>query len=326
MPANLPPQYYEAEQRYRLAQTDQEKLTILREMLAIMPKHKGTEKLQAELKSRISKLKKEMQKKRTTGKRAYGFHIPKQGAGQVVLVGAPNAGKSQILQRLTNVPVEIAPYPFTTRKPAVGMMNFEDIKIQLVDTPPITVEFVESYLPGIIRNADLILLVVNLGSDSVLEETEEVRQRLSQFKISLEVDEEQGEGWVYKKTLMVGNKIDVEGADERLEILGELYGEKFPISCISAKEKRGLNELKKEIYKALDIIRVYTKQPGKPPDRDDPIVLKKGSTVIDAAAAIHKEFASKLKYARIWDGDKLKGQRVERDGLLKEGDILEFHV
>jgi len=326
MPANLPPQYYRLEQRYRFVQTNQEKLAILRKMFAIMPKHKGTDKLQADLKYRISQLRKEMQKKHAPGKSTYSFHIPKEGAGQVVLIGAPNAGKSQILQRLTNVAVEVAPYPFTTRKPVVGMMKFENIGIQLVDTPPLTANFIESYLLEIVKNADLILLVANLDSDGVLEETEEVRQKLSQSRIGLGLEKEQEERWTYKKTMMVGNKVDIKGADERLEILRELYGQEFPIISVSAKETKGLDELKAEIYKALNIIRVYTKQPGKPPDRDDPIVLKRGSTVIDAAITIHKEFASKLKYARIWDEDKLKGQRVERDGLLKDGDILEFHV
>jgi len=329
MPANLPPQYYEAERRYRLAQNEQEKIAILYKMLAIMPKHKGTDKLQAELRAKISRLKKEIQKKRTTGKRTYSFHIPKQGAGQVVLIGAPNAGKSQIIQRLANAPVEVAPYPFTTHEPAVGMMKFENIKIQLIDTPPITGNFIEPYLPEIIRNADLVLLVADLANDSVLEKTEEVREKLRQFKIELGPqgnEDNQKEGWICKRTMMVGNKIDLKGANERLEILRGLYNKKFPMLAISAKETRGLNKLKREIYQALGIIRVYTKMPGKPPDLNDPIVLEKSSTVIDAAVAIHKDFAQKLKYARMWNSDKFNGQRVERDSTLEEGDILEFHI
>jgi len=329
MPANLPPQYYEAERRYRSARGEQEKIAILYEMLAIMPKHKGTDKLQAELRAKISRLKRQIQKKRATPKKTYGFHIPKQGAGQVALIGAPNTGKSQIVQKLTNISIEVAPYPFTTREPVVGMMKFENIKIQLIDTPPITGNFIEPYLPEIIRNADLILFIVDLASDGVLEETEEVKEKLRQFKIELgyrEKVDNQREGWMYKRTMMVGNKIDLKGAHKCLEILRDLYEKEFPITPISAKEVEKLNDLKREIYKALNIIRVYTKIPGKPADLNDPIVLKKGSTVIDAAVAIHKDFVQKLKYARIWDSDKFNGQRIDRDSILKEGDILEFHI
>jgi len=329
MPANLPPQYYEAEKRYRDARTNEERLAILKEMWAIMPKHKGTDKLQGDLKAKISELKKEMQKPRTAGRRTYSRRVPRQGAAQVVLIGPPNVGKSQILSRLTKATPQVAPYPFTTQEPQVGMVEFEDIKIQLIDTPPITSDFIQPWLPPIIRSADLILLVVDLGSDEVLEEMDGVIRRLEESRIKLVSDEPEGVGLfgdAYKKTIILGNKSDLEGAGPNPEALKDLYADKFPIISISSKDSGNGVRLKKEIYQALNIIRVYTKEPGKPADLKDPVVLKKGSIVLDAAKAIHKDFAHNLRYVRLWGSSKFDGQQVDRDHPLKDGDIVEFHL
>jgi len=329
MPANLPPQYYEAEKRYRDARTNEERLAILKEMWAIMPKHKGTDKLQGDLKAKISELKKEMQKPRTAGRRTYSRRVPRQGAAQVVLIGPPNVGKSQILSRLTKATPQVAPYPFTTQEPQVGMVEFEDIKIQLIDTPPITSDFIQPWLPPIIRSADLILLVVDLGSDEVLEEMDGVIRRLEESRIKLVSDEPEGVGLfgdAYKKTIILGNKSDLEGAGPNPEALKDLYADKFPIISISSKDSGDGVRLKKEIYQALNIIRVYTKEPGKPADLKDPVVLKKGSIVLDAAKAIHKDFAHNLRYVRLWGSSKFDGQQVDRDHPLKDGDIVEFHL
>ena len=329
MPANLPPQYYEAEKRYRDARTNEERLAILKEMWAIMPKHKGTDRLQGDLKAKISELKKEMQKPRTAHRRTYSRHVPRQGAAQVVLIGPPNVGKSQILSRLTKANPQVAPYPFTTQEPQVGMIEFEDIKIQLIDTPPITGDFIQPWLPPIIRSADLLLLVVDLGSNEILEEIDGVIRRLEESRIKL-VSEEPKEvglfGDAYKKTIILGNKSDLEEAEGYLEALKDLYADKFPIISISGKDSGDWVRLKKEIYQALNIIRVYTKEPGKPADLKDPIVLKKGSIVFDAAKAIHKDFAHNLRYVRMWGSSKFEGQQVDRDHPLQDGDIVEFHV
>ncbi|MCK4419233.1 50S ribosome-binding GTPase [Candidatus Aerophobetes bacterium] len=312
MPANLPPQYYEAEERYRLAKTNQEKLAILKKMWAIMPKHKGTDKLQGDLKAKISQLKKEIQKKKKTGKSTYSRHVDKQGAAQVVIIGSLNVGKSQLVASLTNATPEVAPYPFTTHEPLVGMMSFENIKIQLVDTPPITDEFIEPWLPEIIKYADYVILVVDLGSEEVLDQVDAVSKKLERSKI--------------KKTMILGNKSDSEGAEERFQMLKELHGENFSIVSVSAKNLEGLEELKEKIYEELNIIRVYTKEPGKPADMMDPIVLKKRSILIDAARVIHKDFAYKLKYAKMWGSSKFSGQQVDRNHPLEDGDIVEFHL
>ncbi len=330
MPANLPPQYFEAEKRYRFAKTDEEKIRHIREMLSIMPKHKGTEKLQAELKTKISKLKKLIgQKKKARVKRAQLYHVDREGVAQVVLLGPPNAGKSQLLAGLTNATPEVAPYPFTTKKPAVGMMPYEDIMIQLVDTPPIADKGIEWWFLDIIRNADLLLLVADLSQEDVSEQLDAIIQNLEGSKVRLASDErlsalEAGE--VCKKTVVVANKSDLEATGESLESLREAYSARFPVVSVSATAQDKLNGLKQEIYNALGILRVYTKTPGKPPDMAEPVVLKRGSTLIEAARAIHKDFANKLRYARLWGSDRYDGQRVERNHVLEDGDVVEFHI
>lgn len=329
MPANLPPQYYEAEKRFRLARTDKEKLVILKEMWAIMPKHKGTDRLQGELKAKLSQLKKEMQTKKKSGKSFYSHHIEKEGAAQVVLIGLPNAGKSQIVTSLTNATPQVASYPFTTREPLVGMMPFKDIKIQLIDTPPITEEFIEPWLPEIVKYADYVILVVDLGSEEVLNQIDVILKRLEQSKIKLAAKEEENDelnARFYKKTMIVGNKNDIPDAEEHLKVLKDLHGDNFLLLSISAKKREGLQELKRKIYEELAIIRVYTKESGKSADMDDPIVLKKGSRLIDAARVIHKDFAFKLKYAKVWGSSKFDGQKVDRNHLLEDGDVVEFHL
>lgn len=329
MPANLPPQYYEAEERFRQARTAKEKLAILKEMWAIMPKHKGTDRLQGELKAKISQLKKEMQTKKKTGKSFYSHHIEKEGAAQVVLIGLPNVGKSQIVTRLTNATPQVASYPFTTREPLVGMMPFKDIKIQLIDTPPITEEFTEPWLPEIVKYADYVILVVDLGSEEVLNQIDVILKRLEQSKVKLVVKEEENNELnvqFYKKTMILGNKNDISDAEEHFKVLKDLHSDNFSLLSISAKEREGLQELKRKIYEELAIIRIYTKESGKSADMDDPIVLEKGSRLIDAARVIHKDFAFKLKYAKVWGSSKFDGQKIDRNHLLEDGDVVEFHL
>jgi len=337
MPANLTPQYLKVRKEYELAKTTEEKIAALNEMLAIIPKHKGTDKLRASLRTNLSKLKKEEQQSRSKGgRRTDEYHIKRQGPGQAILVGAPNVGKSKILDSLTNANPEVADYPFTTQKPIVGMIPFENIHIQLVDTPPVIDGAILPQVAEIIRHTDLALLVVSLGSDDALEEIESVRSGLEQANVKLTLEafeedkiEEYSEEELLLnrvKTIIVGNKSDLENASERLDVLRELYAEEFPVISISAETGDGLNQLKEQIYKLLDIIRVYTKAPSKPVDKTDPIILPKESTVIDAAEQLHKDFASELKFARIWGQGRYDGQSVSRDEILGDEDILEFHV
>jgi hypothetical protein len=209
------------------------------------------------------------------------------------------------------------------------MMPFENVQIQLVDTPPISSDFMEPWLAGIIRQADLVLLVVDLLSENMLEETETVFKRLEQSKIQLELEEREVnplDGIAHKKTMILGNKNESEDSEENLTVLKDLYGQRFPIFSISAKEKKNLEELKKKIFESLGILRVYTKVRGKKADFEDPVILKIGSTLLDAARAIHKDFAYNLKYARIWGTGVYDGQMVQKDFVLKDGHVVEFHI
>ena len=328
MPANLPPQYYSAKKRFELAKDIDEKIDILKEMQAIMPKHKGTDKLRAEIRSRLANLSKEAQKRPAKRKR-YGYNIPRQGAAQIALIGAPNVGKSTLVGGLTNAETEVAPYPFTTGKPVIGMMPFEDISFQLIDTPPIAGDYMDQFLPDLLRRVDLILLVTDIGNDDALDQIEAVIAKLADSRIKLAADETQnGDEYTCKKTIMIANKEDLPESHERLDILKEFYSERFPIIAVSAEAADKLDSLKKHIYDALGIIRVYTKSMGKKADLTDPVIIKRGGTVLEAAAEIHKEFFENLKFAVIWgDGkNKYNGQRVSRDHPLEDGNILEFHI
>ena len=328
MPANLPPQYHSAKNRLGLAKDIDEKIEILREMQAIMPKHKGTDKLRAEIRSRLAGLQKESQKQPAKRKR-YGYNIPRQGAAQIALIGAPNVGKSSLVAGLTNAETEVAPYPFATGKPVVGMMPFEDISLQLIDTPPITDDYMDQFLPDLLRRVDLILLVADIGSDDALEQIETVTAKLAESRIKLTADETQnGDEHICKKTIILANKEDLPESQERLAILQEFYVERFPILTVSAEEEDKLESLKKQIYDSLGVIRVYTKSVGKKADLTDPVIIRRGGTVLEAAAEIHKEFFENLKFARIWGNgqNKYNGQRVSRDHPLEDGNILEFHI
>ncbi|PIU56128.1 MAG: GTP-binding protein HSR1 [Chloroflexi bacterium CG07_land_8_20_14_0_80_45_17] len=326
MPANLPPQYFEAEKKYRLAKDPEEKIEALQLMLAIMPKHKGTDKLHAELRRKIAKLSQEAEKKYATARRG-GFYIRREGAGQVILVGPTNVGKSQLLAAVTEASPEIAAYPFTTQTPIPGMMKFENIQIQLFDTPPIGHRNARTLLANTLRGADLIAIVVDLSIESV-SQVENSLQELKEARIEPVTDnvKEATLGSYQKKILLIGNKYDMEGSTGNWKRLDSQYGTLFPMISVSAREGIGLEKLKEAIYQALGIFRVYTKTPGGKADLTEPVILKRGSTVKDAAESIHKDFKDKLKYAVVWGSGKYDGQRVSREHMLQDGDIVEFHV
>ena len=329
MPANLTPQYLEAEAEYKRAQTAEERLAALKKMWALLPKHKGTDKLQAELKAKMSDAREEVEhEKRSPKKGGVSHKIPKQGAGQYVLVGAPNAGKSLLVSRLTRATPEVAAYPFTTREPVPGMMEWQDVQVQLIDTPPITADFMEGYLSSLVRAADAALLVVNLGEDDGPFATEAVLDRLAQVKTVLggEPKPDEPHGVEHIRTLLVANKIDVPGAADRLEVVRDLFGPRFPIHVISAQTRQGLEDLRDAIYKFLDVIRVYTKKPGKPADMAAPFTIRRGGTLMDLAGRIHRELPEKLKSARVWGTGVFDGQTVPRDHVLHDRDVVEIHA
>jgi ribosome-interacting GTPase 1 len=328
MPANLPPHYHEAEKRYRTARTIPEKVAALQEMLALMPKHKGTDHLKADLRARIAKLTDELDHPTAArGGRPYPFAIRKEGAGQAVLLGPPNGGKSSLLAALTGAKARVGAYPFTTQVPEPGVLRFENIHIQVVDTPPLSEGRLESRLFGVMRNADVLVAVVDLGA-SAATEVEAVLRLLRQWgmqPLGPGDDVEPGREQTDKRLVIAANKADLEGALDAFQRLLADYGQRFAVVLTSATEGVGLEDLGREIFRSLAVIRVYTAPPGSEPNFDNPLVLPQGSTVLDAAMNIHKAWQQKLKYALLWGSGKFEGQRVGRDHVLVDGDVLELH-
>jgi ribosome-interacting GTPase 1 len=330
MPANLPPQYHKVEDEYRKAPTAEKRLEKLRELFRLLPKHKGTERLQSDLKQRMSQLKEELERGRTAGKKAGpSYHVPCEGAGQVALVGAPNVGKSSLLAALTNAHPEIAPYAFTTRVPQPGMMMWQDVPVQLIDLPPISSDFVEAWLPNVIRSADAALLVVDLSSDDVAEAALAILDRLSLAHTELVAElpyDVEDESIRHLKTVMVGAKKDTPHASDRLDIIREWFSSRFPLIACSAQTGEGLESVRTATYDLLGVLRIYTRIPGKPVDRSKPFTLPIGSSILDLARVIHRDFEHTLKSARIWGTGVFDGQTVKRDHELHDGDVVELHV
>lgn len=331
MAVNLPPQYHDAEARYKKGRTAEEKLAALREMWVILPKHKASEKVQADLKTKISELTDEVEQEKLGPKKpAHGvFKIPKQGAGQVLLLGPPNAGKSRLLSKLTKATPTVAPYPFTTREPAPGMMEFEDVRIQLVDLPPITPDHYEHFITDLSRAADAAVLFLDLADDDGPAATVSVVERLKVARRELVppgTPPGDDPATYQLPTLLVANKCDDEAADIRLEMAREALGYNFPLHVVSAEQGTGLDELRLGLYDLLGVMRIYTKQPGKPPDMTSPFTCPVGSSVQEFAGHVHHDFAEKLKSARVWGTGVFDGQTVGRDHILHEKDVVELHL
>ncbi len=329
MPANLTQQYLKAEAEYRRASTPEEELDCLQVMLRELPKHKGTDKLNAELKQKISKIKKELQQPQPKGKRG-GLRIMRQGAGRAVIIGGPNAGKSQLLRSLTRATPEVAPYPFTTTEPTPGMMPWEDVMVQLIDTPPITADYFDPVTQGLIRGADLVLLMVDVGMDDGIDALQAVLDHLASTKTRLARRsslDENDIGVSYTQTLLIPNKIDLPESDERLDWMHECCPLELPEYPVSAAHGAGLETLRDAIYQPLDVVRVYTKLPSsKEPDFDRPFTIERGGTLMEIAELIHKDFAKNLKFARVWGSAVHDGTQVKGDYVLHDKDVVELHV
>jgi ribosome-interacting GTPase 1 len=328
VPTNLPPEYHEADKRYRAAQTHAEKITALEALISTIPKHKGTDHLRAGLRQRLSKLKSAVQTKKSVSRHESAYHIDPEGAGQVVVIGPPNVGKSALVAALTNASPAVADFPHTTWKPTPGMMPVENIQIQLIDTPPLSREFVEPDFLDLIRRVDQILIVVDLQTDPV-QQLEDTIALLAEHRIIPYHPQERypdDHRLTIIPCLVVANKNDDEQSDENVEIFCELLEEDWPLLPLSVTTGRNLELLKTRLLADLEIIRVYTKAPNKKPDFTSPFVLKQGDTVMDLAERIHHDFVDQLKSARIWGQVDFDGQLVSRDHVLHDGDVVELHI
>lgn len=330
MPANLTPQYSKAEEEYRRAQSVQEKIACLEKMLVLIPKHKGTEKLQADLKTRLKETREDQVQEQKAAKKAVKtYGIPRQGAGQVILLGGPNAGKSRILKELTNAEPEVAPYPFTTREPLPGMMKWEDTNVQLIDTPPVTDTHFENYLVNMVRVADVVLLVFDGSSDDAPDHTAEV---IEQFKTrstilgSFTGFDEENFSLVHVRTILLVTHGSGPGVADRLTYFQEVYPNRLPVLHVDLENTDEVEILRNEIYRSLGVIRVYSKAPGKPAEYRDPYIIPVSGTVEDLAGKVHKDLADKVKCAKIWGTSARDGQTVSKDHVLADRDLVELHT
>lgn len=328
MPANLTPQYQKAEQEYRRASSPAEQVECLQRMLQEIPKHKGTEKLQADLKTRLKEARAEALSEKQAPRTGRSHRIPRQGAGQVVLLGPPNSGKSRLLAELTAAEPEVADYPFTTREPLPGMMSWEDVCIQLIDTPPVTASHLEPSLLNMVRAADLLVLCLDGSSDDAPSETADVVHQLQARKTqpaeSTGFDED-NLSIVHVKTLLIVTHGEDPDCLVRLELFREIVSTPFETVVVELGNTDSRELLRGRIYDMLDVIRVYTRKPGRPATYKDPFTIPAGGTVEDLAQSVHRELAEKLKYARLWRAGTADGQTVGRDHPLADRDLVELH-
>ncbi|HUT65202.1 MAG TPA: GTPase [Spirochaetota bacterium] len=328
MPTNVTPEYRKAEEAFRAASSTDEKIERLEEMIALLPKHKGTEHLYADLKRRLSRLKKEQESSKKKTGRGPVLDFTREGAAQIIIVGPPNCGKSTILDALTHAHPEIGDYPFTTNRPQPGMMPFKDIQIQLVDTPPMTGDFMHMHLLGLVRHADGVLLVADLASDTILEDMDAVFEAFGSRHVRFVPDRTSDRDSVFCK--IIANKRDAPDAEDRLKLLQEYLHEEpagerldlLPVSCTQQKQISGLPEI---IFNWLGIIRVYTKSPGKKPKLDHPFTIFTGGTVGDICALVHRDFSENLKFARLWRGSH-DPVTVSKNEIVEDGDVVELHI
>ncbi len=355
MTTNPGPEYFLAQERYDQAKTTQQKILAMSEMIKFCPRHKASEKLLAELTYKLSRLKQEAEKEKTQqlAKRGSGpsINVKKDGVGQVAILGAPNSGKSTFLKMVTGVDVEIAEYPFTTTKPEIGMMIYRGAGVQIVEVPAIVEGSSEGKANGtqllsIARNADALIImhrdemekriVVNeLAKTGIIVTRKKPRIKIIQNseyngitvagKQFLKISEKELEAalknfGIHKASVLLEEPADLnkitEALDESLDYKNALF--------IQTGNEGNADELKAKIFGLLNKIIVYTKKPGMEPDLNDPLCIKEGATVSEAAILVHKEIASKIQYAKVWGSAKFGGQRVGKDYRLKDGDIVEI--
>lgn len=328
MPANLPPDYYAAEEKFRKAESTSAKILCLEELISTVPKHKGTDHLRAELRRKLSRLKTERHKKKSVGRHESEYHIEKEGAGRIVIVGPTNVGKSSLLDRLTHATPKISESPFTTWAPIPGMLNVKDIHLQLIDTPPLSSEFTKPELFDLIRTSDIILLMLDIRALTIQQFDDSVAM-LAKHRIGLDFLKDRtvdSESLSFLPALIVINKVDNRQLQADFDTFCELEQADWPVIPLSVQNQYNLDLMGVRCIEMMKLMRIFSKPPGKEPDISQPYVMKTGSTIADFARRVHRDFLQNLKTARVWGKDVYDGQMVARDHLLHDGDIVELNI
>ena len=381
MPTNLPPEARAKWAKTLEARTPEEKLKALQEFLSSIPDHKGTSKLRAHVRHQIAVLRRliEEQRARRRGGGGPSFSVEKEGAAQIVMLGMTNSGRSSLLRALTNAKPEVSDQPYTTDRPVPGMMPYEDLQFQLVEAPALRGLERDAQVLSLARNADALLLVVDLSSDPVaqlsamVEELRDAGIMVVKPRATVEIERQTSGGIkvavmgrlidcteqdiakllnsygirhalvkvhgeaslddvedyllrrpIYKPTLIVANKLDLPGAEDNLRKLEVAVAGRLRVIPVSAKLGVDPAVLGKAIFEALDIIRVYTKEPGGEPSRE-PLIVKRGSTVLDVAERIHSRLSKNFKYAKVWSSRlPFSPQKVGHSFVLEDGDVVEI--
>ncbi|MEM3578347.1 MAG: GTPase [Candidatus Bathyarchaeia archaeon] len=390
MPTNLPAEAKRKWAEVSAARNPREKIQLMQEFLSLVPKHKGTAKLCAQVKKQMAVLRREIEEKkhRKAGRSGPKFFIEKEGAAQIALLGLTNSGKSSLLKAVTNAKVEVSPAPYTTREPVPGIMNYENIQFQIIEAPALMEGSADGKAWGLqtlalARNADGLILVIDLSQDpvnqllTILGELEQARisvfkprgrveiekkhmgvglriilvgrlvdctlkdveELLKSYRVTDaivkisgevtldEVEDAIFESTVYKPTIIVANKADADIAEDNLKLLESHIGGKLPILAVSCEKRYGFEKLGETLFKALDIIRIYTKEPNERMYSEKPFILRKGATVYDLARNIHSDFSERFSFAKIWSKRLVfSPQKVGATFTLEDGDIVEIHT
>jgi ribosome-interacting GTPase 1 len=390
MPTNLPPDAKNKWEEVEATKDPREKLRLLEEFLSLVPRHHGTSRLVVQTKKQITNLRKEIEEKKRKKAARTGpkIFIEKEGAAQIAIIGLTKSGKSSLLRAVTNAKVEVSANPYTTREPVPGIMNYQDIQFQIIEAPALMEGSADGrawglQTLGIARNADGLILVVDLSQNAVdqlsviTDEMEKARiitskprarveverkfmgaglriivtgrlvdcsfkdvenllknyhvtdafVRISGEATLEEVEDAVFESTVYKPTVIVANKIDLKGAEGKLKLLKTYVQGKVPTIAVSCENRAGLGKLGETLFRTLDIIRVYTKEPSEREYSKKPFILKRDSTIHDLAKNIHSDFKENFSFARVWAKRLVfSPQKVGPTFALQDGDIVEIHL